>query len=81
MAAADLLILGREARPAVIKQSSGAGGTRRIEREDHLRIVVTSDALSQPPTNKGKSDRFYGLDLRDVVPDQAFDPALQSDGR
>ena len=49
VAAADLLVTAREAFAGIVEQSGGAGGTRRVEREDHGRIVVTSGGKPQPP--------------------------------
>ena len=49
VAAADLLVSVREAGAAIVEQSGGAGGTRRVEREDHKQIVVTSGGKPQPP--------------------------------
>ena len=35
MAAADQLVALREARAVAVEQSGGAGGARRVERQDH----------------------------------------------
>src|SRR4029079_3863833 len=47
VAAADLLVLARNALAAV-EQSGGADGGRRVERKDHGRMMVTSGATPQP---------------------------------
>jgi hypothetical protein len=47
VAAADLLVLARDAS-AAIEQSGGASGRRCVEREDHERMMVTCGAKPQP---------------------------------
>src|SRR5690348_9738286 len=78
MAAADQLVLMAEALAGTVEQGGGAGGTRRVEREEHdWGIVGTCGVMPQVP----ELNCLYGFDLGHVMADEALDSALQGDRR
>ena len=51
VAAADLLVGARDAQAGAVEHGGGARSTRRIEGEDHKRMMVTSGTTPQPRMN------------------------------
>jgi len=92
MSAANYLVAGRDNCPVPLQQGGGAGGGRRVEREDQRKDSYCLADMEAQAAGRGKqkaknineirsSDGFDRLDFRDVMLDQALDTTLQRDHR